>query len=221
MKKDKIVFGVLILIVIVALILAFTNKKENEPMVEDVFVEESTMTTESGYVAEKSEITWSANKKIVREWVDQGTIEASSAILEVNQQGAPVAGSIILDMTSLDVTKTGSNKDFERLETHVSSADFFDVEKYPTASFVVTEVSEGENGTYILTGDMTIKETTKVMDVPVTLSTNQEGHRVVGTLAIDRTEYDVRFGSDKFFDNLGNNVIDDIFTVSFDLFFAL
>jgi polyisoprenoid-binding protein YceI len=50
-------------------------------------------------------------------------------------------------------------------DEHLRSADFFDVEHYPTATFRSTKVEEAGHGTYRLTGDLTIKDVTR----PVTL----------------------------------------------------
>ncbi|MDP4952224.1 MAG: YceI family protein, partial [Flavobacteriales bacterium] len=60
------------------------------------------------------------------------------------------------------------------------------------------------------TGNLTIKGITKPATAKIIYSANgEDGIVITGTMMIDRTDYDIRYGSDKFFDNLGDNVIKD------------
>lgn len=220
--RDTIIFGLLVIIVIVALVLAVTSKddEDTQPSETAEVTEPTPVATEGdlSLVPAESSIAWRGSKKILKEWVDTGVIEASSAVLNIDEEGAITGGSIVIDMTSIEATATGRGDGNEQLTGHLSSPDFFDVEAYPEASFVITEVSE-EGGETVLTGELTIKETTRSVDIPVVVVETDGVYEVDGSVDIDRTEFDVRFGSDKFFDNLGDNVIEDIFTVTFDLEF--
>jgi len=83
----------------------------------------------------------------------------------------------------------------EQRDGHLKSADFFDVEKYPTISFASTSFNQVEGSDYKLIGNLTIKDTTK----PVTLAveyggamTDFYGQSKVGfelTAKISRAEY--------------------------------
>jgi len=96
---------------------------------------------------------------------------------------------------------------------HLKSDDFFGVEKYPTARFTVSQSSEFNNGKATLTGNITIKGKTE----PITFEVLRTGKEYTASLGIDRSKFNVRYGSDSFFDNLGDNAIDNIFTLEIRL----
>jgi polyisoprenoid-binding protein YceI len=118
-----------------------------------------------------------------------------------------------MDMTSITVLdQEGGGK--TKLEGHLKSDDFFGVEKYPTSTLVVTKtVSKGE-GQYAVTADLTIKGITHPINFDAVLKLGSDRATVTADLKIDRTLYDVRYGSGKFFDDLGDKTIDDIFELN-------
>jgi polyisoprenoid-binding protein YceI len=103
-----------------------------------------------------------------------------------------------------------------KIEAHLKSADFFDVATYPTSKFVITDVEESEDGKLDVTGNLTIKDVTKSITIPATIST--EGGVTTfesETFNVNRTDYNVKYGSKSFFDNLKYKFIDDIMEISF------
>lgn len=60
---------------------------------------------------------------------------------------------------NIDASSITTNNDDR--DTHLKSADFFEVEKYPTITFVSTSFKKVDDDEYKLVGDLTIKETTK------------------------------------------------------------
>ena len=106
----------------------------------------------------------------------------------------------------------------KKLEGHLKSDDFFGVANHPTASFVITKVApRGTEGSYKVTGDITIKGTTKEIRFNTQL-TEEMGHTVaVADLELDRTDFGLRYGSGSFFDNLGDKTIYDEFELSIRL----
>ena len=106
----------------------------------------------------------------------------------------------------------------KNLEAHLmgtvegKEGDFFNVQEYPEATFEVTgfEMKEGKNW---LTGNLTLKEKTKSIAIPVNMDINNDGSEIKITsepFTIDRTDWDVNYGSKSVFDNLvGDNVISD------------
>ncbi|MEP0305210.1 MAG: YceI family protein, partial [Maribacter dokdonensis] len=101
----------------------------------------------------------------------------------------------------------------EKLEGHLKSADFFGVESNPTSKLVFTSVKPMNDNSYTVTGDLTIKGITK----PVTLVVSMFENKASATLKIDRTKYDIKYGSGSFFDNLGDKAIYDDFDLVVDL----
>ena len=133
------------------------------------------------------------------------------------KDGMLKGGEFVIDMTT--ITSTDLEGEYQqKLNGHLKSADFFGVEKYPEAKFVIKNVKEnGKNGRFTVTGDITIKETTKEINFDAQLVNSGEGIVAVADIVIDRSEFDVRYGSGSFFDNLGDKTIYDDFTLSVNL----
>ena len=102
-----------------------------------------------------------------------------------------------------------------KLEGHLKSDDFFGVETHPTAKLVFTDVKASGKNSYEVTGDLTIKGITK----PVTFDVSVYGSKATATMKVDRSLYDVKYGSGAFFDNLGDKTIYDEFDLVVDLEF--
>lgn len=111
-------------------------------------------------------------------------------------------------------------KKVDKLATHLKSADFFDVANYPTSTFEVTKVEPvtGQAGvTHNVTGNLTIKGIAKQITFPanVTLSGNELTAKA--TFTIDRSQWEVKYGSETFYSNLGNGVIKNEVELSIDV----
>lgn len=116
-------------------------------------------------------------------------------------------------MTTINVTDlTGGGK--ERLEGHLKSDDFFGVDKYPTASLTIKSANRIKDGYYV-NGEITIKGTTQ----PIAFELEVEGNKAEAELKIDRTKFDIRYGSGSFFANLGDKTIYDNFEVEVEFYF--
>ena len=142
-----------------------------------------------------------------------GTIKINAGNLQM-QDDQLVGGSFTIDMTTINCTDLeGEYKG--KLEGHLKSADFFGVDKYPTSTFKITSVvSRGTPGAYKISGNLTIKETTKAIRFNANI-TEENGKQVAtGDMQIDRSDFDVRYGSGSFFDSLGDKTIYDEFDLS-------
>ena len=142
-----------------------------------------------------------------------GTIKINAGNLQM-QDDQLVGGSFTIDMTTINCTDLeGEYKG--KLEGHLKSADFFGVEKYPTATFKITSVvSRGTPGDYKITGNLTIKETTKPVRFNVNIAEEGGKQIATGDVQIDRSDFDIRYGSGSFFDSLGDKTIYDEFDLS-------
>lgn len=153
----------------------------------------------------ESTITWTA-KKVTGQ--HHGKVPISSATLDY-QNGKILGGTFEMDMTSLtveDITDAGSNK---RLTDHLKSDDFFSVEKHNKSTFKITEAKTSNGKDYQLTGDLTIKNITKPVTFPATVSVNGGKITATGKLTFDRTHYDIKFRSGSYFENLADKMIYD------------
>lgn len=143
----------------------------------------------------------------------EGTIAIESGFLTFNADKL-VGGNFVIDMTSITVTDLeGEYKG--NLEGHLKSDDFFGIEKHPTAELVFTNVSSTGKNAYAVTGDLTIKGKTN----PISFTISIYGNKATTSLKIDRTKYDVRYGSTSFFDGLKDKAIYDEFDLVSDLQF--
>jgi polyisoprenoid-binding protein YceI len=102
---------------------------------------------------------------------------------------------------------------------HLKSDDFFSVEKHPNVKFEITSLKAGSSaGEYTVNGKLTIKGITNDVNFPAKVSVNNGGLvKAVGTAKLDRTKWDIRYGSGKFFQDLGDRMIYDDFEVTFDI----
>lgn len=157
----------------------------------------------------ESTINW-VGKKVTGK--HNGTINLQEGYLEM-EGSEIVGGKFIIDMTSITVTDLeGGMKG--KLEGHLKSDDFFGVENHPTASLVVNSAKKNGN-TYSINGDITIKGVTQ----PISFDLTKEGDTATSKLVIDRSKFNVRYGSGSFFDNLGDKTIYDDFELDITLKF--
>ena len=142
-----------------------------------------------------------------------GTVNLKSGDL-VFDNGILKGGEFVVDMTSINCTDLeGEYK--QKLEGHLKSDDFFSVASHETSKLVFTDIKASGKNSYEVTGDLTIKGITK----PVTFDVSVYGSKATATLKIDRAQYDVRYGSGSFFDDLGDKTIYDEFDLVVDLEF--
>ena len=159
---------------------------------------------------EESTVTWKAYKVTGSH---TGTVNLSEGTLMFDE-GKLTGGDFTVDMTTL------VNSDLEgeykgKLEGHLKSDDFFGVATHQYAKLVFTKVDPSGKNSYEVSGDLTIKGITKAVIFDVSVY----GSKATATMKIDRAQYDVRYGSGSFFDNLGDKTIYDEFDLVVDLVF--
>jgi polyisoprenoid-binding protein YceI len=159
--------------------------------------------------AAKSTITW-LGKKVTGS--HNGTISLKSGSLNVDGKKV-TGGTFVIDMTSIK-DADGSAK----LEGHLKADDFFGSSKFPTSTFVITKVT-GSGANVTVSGNLTIKGITKPLSFPASVTTNADGtvSAVAGKIVVDRTKYDIKYGSKSFFDSIGDKAINDEFEIGVKL----
>ncbi|MEK7586632.1 MAG: YceI family protein [Patescibacteria group bacterium] len=161
----------------------------------------------------ESKAEWAGSKTLIKDYYDSGSIMIKSGTLIVAENKIN-SGEIIFDMNSITALTTGKGDGQDNLSKHLKSEDFFDAVKYPEAKFVVKGMYYAV-GQAMLSGDLTIKAVTSPIAIPITLVIENNNLVLSGTASVDRTIWDVRYGSGKFFTGLGDKVINDIFTLKF------
>lgn len=145
-----------------------------------------------------------------------GNVKVKSGKLNIDG-GKLTGGSFEIDMSSITCTDmTGGGAD--KLVGHLKSDDFFGVATYPTAKFVISRaIPTDSKGNYKIVGNLTIKSTTKEIKFNANVVEADGGVKATGKIVVDRSEFDVRFGSGSFFDNLGDKTIYDEFDLNVSL----
>lgn len=159
---------------------------------------------------DKSEVVWKGYKVTGSH---EGTIAIQSGSLTFEDKKL-TGGEIVINMTTINTTDLeGEYKG--KLDGHLKSDDFFGVANYPTATLVFEDVTASGKNAYTVSGELTIKGKTN----PVTFTISIYGSKATASLKVDRTEYDVRYGSASFFDGLKDKAIYDEFDLVADLEF--
>jgi len=155
-----------------------------------------------------SSIAWLA-KKVTGE--HNGTVGISAGALNVNGNKL-IGGNFTIDLKTikaLDITDPGYNQKFIG---HITSGDFFEIEKFPTASFVITKVAGNQ-----VTGNLTVKGITKSITFPAEIAVKGGKVTAKANITIDRTDFNIKYGSKKFFDSIGDKAIYDDFALTVSL----
>jgi len=154
-----------------------------------------------------------------------GTINISEGTLIVSD-GNLTGGSFVLDMNSIKDLDLPEDKS-AMLEAHLKGTvegkedDFFNVNNFPTAKFEITKVSSlsgDENANSLVYGNLTLRDVTKEIGFKANVGV-EDGAVKAATpnFSIDRTDWGVKYGSNKFFDNLADNFVNDEIVLSVEL----
>lgn len=136
-----------------------------------------------------SKVEW-LGKKIFVESSHTGIISLKSGYL--NMKGDKIlGGEFVIDMHSIVNLDLPAEDKKKNLVDHLKSDDFFAVDKYPEAKFVLTGVDSSNH----VKGKLTIRDKTQAIDFPATIT--KEGGRYVATANVkfDRTKFNVRYNS--------------------------
>ncbi len=179
-------------------------------MILAITIASFTTVSEKKVNVKESTITWKGHKVTGSH---EGTINLSEGTLIFNGDNLS-GGSFTIDMTSINVTDLKAGNGKEKLEEHLKSGDFFGVSKHKKATYIINNVT-GENGKYRVFGDLTIKGITK----PATFQMMVKANTATASFKVDRTKYDIKYGSSSFFDDLKDKAIYDDFDLNVTLKF--
>ena len=218
----KAIFNIFMVATVAAGTVACKNESQNKVQPGDAQEAATASDQARQYEIDTTEstITWRGTKPTGEH---KGTIDVQSGTFTATQEQIQ-SGKVTIDMNSIAVTDEGMADDDRRnLEQHLKGTvdgketDFFNVREYPTATFEVTGVTEKEGKKY-LQGNLTIKDETKNIEFPVTTSINENELTLESeTFTIDRTDWNVNYGSKSVFDNLGDNFISDEMELTIDV----
>lgn len=204
----------------IALLLVFTfvisgckNKAEeaNTSQAEAAAVSESSSEKFTVNVAESS-IEWKGFKPTGTHY---GTISLDNGVFKTDD-GKLQSGTFLIDMNSISVSDLEAGDGKENLEAHLKGTvegkenHFFDVTKFPSAAFEITSTESLAAGKTRLSGNLTIKGQKHNISFPVTITNTDDQMTIESdSFTIDRTKWNVNYGSKSIFDDLGDKFIND------------
>ncbi len=157
---------------------------------------------------DESNVQWFGEK--ITGWSHTGTIDIKEGSISV-EEGTIVSGQFVLDMNSIvEINSQMPEEKQTDLIMHLKGSDFFSADEFPTASFEISSATADS-----LTGNLTIKGISRSITIPYSHSMENGTMSANSSFVIDRSEWDVRYGSGSFFDDLGDDLIKD--EISFDI----
>ena len=185
------------------------EKKEKIVVKEEVKVEKTNMVNNLDLTT--SVMTWKGTKPTGSH---NGIVSFTSGGMVV-ENGVLKEGEFVIDMSTIKNLDMAGSEGAGKIEKHLKAPDFFDVALYPSSKFVITSVLEVE-GNMTVTGNLTIKDVTKSITIPASVSTLDGVTTFKSELFnIDRADFNVKYGSKRWIEGLKDKFIDDLVEMSF------
>lgn len=161
---------------------------------------------------ESSTVNWTGKKVL---GLHTGSINVKSGMLNFDQ-GNLIGGEMVIDMTTIVITDIADKLIYKDFFDHLNNDDFFSIHQFKTATLKITK-SERVNDSYKIFGELTIKDITHPIEFNATIEIFTDFLHALGEMKIDRTLYNIKYGSGKFLPNLGDKLIYDEFVLQFKL----
>jgi len=162
---------------------------------------------------QQSQIEW-IGKKITGQ--HSGTIGLKSGQITLDGQKI-TGGEFVIDMKTIQVLDLQDPAAKQKLTNHLNSDDFFSTANNPESQFKISSIKDLGNHQIEVSGNLTIKGITHPIQFPATLSFGGNAVKATGSLKLDRTLWNIRYGSGKFFQGLGDKLISDDFELKLNL----
>lgn len=190
-----------------------TESRDAQPVKDEVFNKTFRVSTT------QSTLAWEGYKPAGKH---DGTLSISKGSIDVKDEQI-VGGIFTFDMRTIKVLDLEDPESNAKLAGHLASADFFDVAQFPTGVFEITSVRQiresdfdepKEKGaikpTHVISGNLTLKGITKNISFNALIEiSGQQLKAESKQFYLDRTDWNIRYGSKSFFDNLKDNFIND------------
>jgi polyisoprenoid-binding protein YceI len=117
----------------------------------------------------------------------------------------PPKGDLGKSKLTIDIDTSSIYTDTFQLTGHLKSPDFFEVAKYPKATFVTQSIKPGKdkNDPYLITGDLTLHGKTKSVSFPAKVTETPDEVKIDGTFNIDRSDFGMNYQPERV-----NNVVE-------------
>ncbi len=160
-----------------------------------------------------STVNWTGKKVL---GLHTGNINIANGFIEITDNTI-VSGEIQMDMTSIVITDIEDKKTNQDFFEHLLNDDFFSVDKFKTSKLVITGSNKIGINKFQIDGNLTIRDISHPISFISSIETFTDTLHSLGEVVIDRTLYNIRYGSGKFIDNLGDKLIYDDFVLQFKL----
>ncbi|MES2836805.1 MAG: YceI family protein [Bacteroidota bacterium] len=172
---------------------------------------------------EKASTTYKVDNKLTTAtWVGKKVTGQHTGAISVATGKVEVAGKDIkggefeIDMNSITCTDLDAEYG-GKLVGHLKADDFFGTDKFPTAKFVLKSVKNNGKDNYEVSGDLTIKGKTNPVTFPAVIKMDDKKFVAVSTITVDRTKFDIKYGSKSFVEGIGDKAINDDFEIKLNL----
>jgi len=160
-----------------------------------------------------STVNWTGKKVL---GLHTGSINIADGFIEITDNLIK-SGEIQIDMASIVITDIEDKKTHDDFLAHLKDDDFFAVDKFKIAKLVISGSEKTENNKLKVDGMLTIKDISHPVSFIASVEIFTDFLHSLGEIVIDRTMYNIRYGSGKFLQNLGDNLIHDDFVLQFKL----
>lgn len=167
----------------------------------------------------ESKVLWSATKKLGEG--HSGEIQVKSGEIKTDKKNTVSTANIVVDMKTIGNTDLKEKPDVEKkLIGHLSSDDFFKVEKFPESTFKLASVTPkaGSKDEYTVKGDLTMLGKTNPIEFPAKISLDKKTLKAEGKISIERLKWGLQYGSGNIFKTLtADKIINDTFDLTLNL----
>lgn len=159
--------------------------------------------------AQASSIEWIGSKP---GGSHNGTIALKDGSLTIDGENV-TAGLFTIDMNAItctDITDANAN---QKLIDHLRNSDFFDTAKFPESTFSITSIekaAETDSFTHVVSGNLKMKGIEKNISFGASITKEDGKYKAVTVpFTIDRTQWNVQYGSKSIFADLKDKFIND------------
>ena len=161
----------------------------------------------------KSKVQWTGSK-ITEKHTGYIQVKSGNVIIE---KGKLNGGHIVIDMQSITCDDIENKKYNNRLVRHLKGEDFFNTTLHPEASLKIKRSIKKTTGDYRILAELTILGETHPVEFTLKMLSKNKTYTSTGNITINRLEWGIRYGSGKFFAELGDRMIHDDFSLAFEL----